>query len=136
PSHVVYMGTTSKSLAPGLRLAWVVVPPALIGAVEVVAPPHSTVSSLDQLALAELIRSHAFDRHLRRVRGAYRRRRDRFVATLAERAPAARVEGVAAGLHALVRWPSGGPGEEDVLAAAADRGIAVTPVGPTWHEPG
>ena len=35
-----------------------------------------------------------------------------------------------------MRWPSGGPGEDDVLAAAADRGIAGTPVGPTWHEPG
>lgn len=39
---------------------------------------------------------------------------------------------MAAGLHALVRWP-GGPTEQDVLAEAAVRGIGVTPVGPTWH---
>jgi GntR family transcriptional regulator/MocR family aminotransferase len=132
PARVAYLGTTSKSLAPGLRLAWVVVPPPLAAAVDGALGPHSSVSSLDQLALAALVRSHALDRHLRRVRVAYRARRDRFVAALAARAPRVRVEGVAAGLHALVRWP-GGPTEQDVLAEAAVRGIGVTPVGPTWH---
>ena len=133
PDRVVYVGTASKSLAPGLRLAWVVVPGWLAAAVEAELPPHSPVSGLNQLALAELIRSHAFDRHLRRMRAAYRGRRDRFVAALAERAPAVRVEGVAAGLHALVRWPAGGPSEEEVMAEASARGIAVTPTAPTWH---
>lgn len=132
PARVAYLGTTSKSLAPGLRLAWLVVPPPLAAAVDGVLGPHSSVSSLDQLALAALVRSHALDRHLRRARAAYRSRRDVFVAALAAQAPRARVEGVAAGLHALVRW-SGGASEEDVLAEAAARGIGVTPVGPTWH---
>ncbi|HEX6569236.1 MAG TPA: PLP-dependent aminotransferase family protein [Acidimicrobiales bacterium] len=136
PARVVYVGTTSKSLAPGLRLAWAVVPPALAGAVDGALGPHSPVSSLDQLALAALISGHAVDRHLRRVRAAYRRRRDRFVAVLAERAPRVRVDGVAAGLHALVRWPAGAAGEDEVVAEASARGIGVTPVGPTWHGAG
>ncbi|HEX6420366.1 MAG TPA: PLP-dependent aminotransferase family protein [Acidimicrobiales bacterium] len=133
PARVAYVGTTSKSLAPGLRLAWLVVPPALAASVDAVLGPHSAVSSLDQLALATLVREHALDRHLRRVRAAYRTRRDRFVATLAAGAPRARVEGVAAGLHALVRWPPAAASEADVLAEAAARGIGVTPVGPMWH---
>lgn len=136
PARVLYLGTTSKSLAPGLRLAWAMVPPVLASAFGAVLGPHSPVSSLDQLALAELIGSHAYDRHLRRVRSAYRRRRDRFVSVLAERAPHARVEGVAAGLHALVRWPEGVAGEGDVLAEAEVRGIALTAVAPAWHGPG
>ncbi|MBN2622430.1 MAG: PLP-dependent aminotransferase family protein [Acidimicrobiales bacterium] len=135
PERVLYVGTASKSLAPGLRLAWAVVPPALVGAVESVLPPHSPVSSLDQLVLADLIRGHVFDRHLRRARSAYRRRRDRFAAVLRDRAPAVQVEGVAAGLHALVRWPAGTAGEDEVLAEATARGIAVTAVGPMWHGP-
>ncbi|HLT70643.1 MAG TPA: PLP-dependent aminotransferase family protein [Acidimicrobiales bacterium] len=136
PSRTVYLGTASKSLAPGLRMGWVVVPPELAGAVEPLLPFHSPVSSLDQLVLAELVESHAFDRHLRRMRTAYRRRRDQFVALLAERAPAARVEGVSAGLHALVRWPDDGPDEQAVVAEAAARGIAVTATARMWHRPG
>ncbi len=133
PARIVYLGTTSKSLAPGLRLGWAVVPPGLIGPVDEAVGPHSSVSSLDQLVLAELIRTYAIDRHLRRVRAAYRRRRDQFVARLAERAPAVRVAGVAAGLHALVRWPDTRATEAEVVAEAATRGIGVTAVGPTWH---
>jgi GntR family transcriptional regulator / MocR family aminotransferase len=133
PARVVYLGTVSKSLAPGLRLAWAIVPPDLAGVVAAALGPHSPVSSLDQLVVADLVRSHAFDRHLRRVRTAYRRRRDAFVSLLATRAPRLRVEGVAAGLHALVRWPGGGATEDDVLATAAERGIGLTPLGPCWH---
>jgi GntR family transcriptional regulator/MocR family aminotransferase len=67
------------------------------------------------------------------MRSAYRRRRDDFVATLAARAPRVRVEGVAAGLHALVRWPDGGPSEAAVVAEATARGIGVTGLAAGWH---
>jgi GntR family transcriptional regulator/MocR family aminotransferase len=137
PESVVYVGTLSKTLAPGLRIAWAVVPDALAPGVDAALGPHSSVSSLDQLVLADLLAAGTIDRHLRRMRSAYRRRRDEFVSLLAARAPAARVEGVAAGLHALVRWPPDAVGEAALVAEAAARGIGLTPLGPAWHgEPG
>jgi GntR family transcriptional regulator/MocR family aminotransferase len=125
PDHVVYAGTASKTLAPGLRLAWLVVPPGLVEplvAAKTLADRHTGV--IDQLTLAELIASGGYDRHVRRSRLAYRRRRDRLIAALGRRAPAARVSGIAAGLHALVTLPPGRT-EEDVVADAAARGLAL-----------
>ncbi len=137
PESVVYAGTLSKSLAPGLRVAWAVVPDALAPGVDAALGPHSSVSSLDQLVVADLLAAGTIDRHLRRMRAAYRRRRDEFVSLLAARAPRARVEGVAAGLHALVGWPPGAVAEAAVMAEAAARGIGLTPLAPAWHrEPG
>jgi GntR family transcriptional regulator / MocR family aminotransferase len=133
PERVVYLGTLSKSLAPGLRLGWAVVPDPLAAAVDRVLGAYSLVSSLDQLVVASLLRSQVFDRHLRRMRSAYRRRRDDFVAVLAARAPRVRVEGVAAGLHALVRWPDDGPSEAAVTAEAAARDIGLTGLAAGWH---
>lgn len=125
PEHVVYAGTASKSLAPGLRLAWLALPPALVEPVldeKRLADHHSPV--LDQLTLAELIASGAYDRHVRRMRLHYRRRRDRLVSALAERAPAVQVSGIAAGLHAVLRLPPGTPAAE-VVAAARARGLGL-----------
>jgi GntR family transcriptional regulator / MocR family aminotransferase len=100
PGHVVYAGTTSKSLAPGLRLGWLAIPPRLLE--PVLARLSGGPSALDQLALAELIESGGYDRQIRRARLAYRRRRDRLAATLAGLgfAPA----GIAAGMHAVIEF--------------------------------
>jgi GntR family transcriptional regulator/MocR family aminotransferase len=123
--HVVYAGTASKTLAPGLRLAWLVVPQELLEpliAAKTLADRHTGV--IDQLTLAELIASGAYDRHVRRSRLVYRRRRDRLIAALGRRAPKARVSGIAAGLYALVTLPPGRT-EEEVVADAAARGLAL-----------
>ncbi len=125
PEHVVYAGTASKSLAPGLRLGWLVLPGDLAG--DVVAAKRAAgrlSSSLDQLALAEFIQSGGYDRQVRRARIGYRRRRDRLVTELGRRAPQVRVTGIAAGLHALVLLPPG-PDEHDVVAEGARRGLAL-----------
>ncbi|MFF4837657.1 PLP-dependent aminotransferase family protein [Streptomyces sp. NPDC001315] len=121
PEHVVYLGTASKSLAPGLRLGWMVLPPSL--APEVVAARGASTGVLDQLTLAEFITSGAYDRHVRAARQRYRRRRDALVAALADRAPDVRVTGIAAGLHVVVQLPPGT--EESVIRAAAWQGLAV-----------
>ena len=125
PEHVVYAGTASKSLVPGLRLGWLVLPERLVGdVVEAKESMGRLSSSLDQLTLAEFIASGAFDRQVRHARLTYRRRRDALVAALARQAPQVRVTGIAAGLHALVQLPAG-QHEDDLVARAARHGLGI-----------
>ena len=102
---MIYCGTASKSLAPGLRLAWLVPPPWLLDeVVEAKRAMGALPAVFEQLTLAEFLASGAFDRHVRRARIAYRRRRDRLIARLADRG--LEVSGIAAGL--VPRPPAGG----------------------------
>jgi GntR family transcriptional regulator/MocR family aminotransferase len=129
PQRVVYAGTASKTLAPGIRLGWLVVPSHLVDDVLAAkAIADRNTSAVDQLALAELIGSGAYDRHIRSSRLAYRRRRDRLVAALRRQVPEARISGIAAGLHALVELPAG-VREDDVVARAGERGLALQGLG-------
>lgn len=126
PGSVVYSGTASKTLAPALRLAWLAVPPGLtaeLTAARELADRHGPV--LDQLTLAELLRSGGYDRQVRRCRLSYRRRREYLAGALRQHVPGARLAGMAAGLHAVVELPAGRE-EDEVVAAAAARGLAVS----------
>ncbi|WP_225836137.1 PLP-dependent aminotransferase family protein [Streptomyces sp. NK08204] len=123
PDRVAYLGTASKSLAPGLRLGWMVLPPALVDEVASAKGTLHSVGVLDQLTLAEFITSGAYDRHVRSARLRYRRRRDALAAAVADRAPRVRVTGIAAGLHAVLRLPPGT--ERSVVQAAAWQGLAL-----------
>ena len=124
PNHVIYAGTTSKSLAPSLRLGWLVVPPRLLDAV--IAQLTAGPSGLDQLTLAEFISSGRYDRQIRRVRLVYRRRRDRLAAAL--RSGGWRVTGIAAGLHAVVELPRA-DAERQLITQAAGHGLALQGLG-------
>ncbi|MFJ3722290.1 PLP-dependent aminotransferase family protein [Streptomyces sp. NPDC090045] len=121
PDRVVYLGTASKSLAPGLRMGWMVVPPELLDEVLAAKGPTDWASStLEQLTLAEFITSGAYDRHVRGMRLRYRRRRDELVAAVAGRVG---VSGIAAGLHAVLDLPAGT--ERSVLQSAAWQDLAL-----------
>ena len=126
PEHVVHVHSVSKTLAPGLRLGWAALP-ARLGPAVADEKRLSDLGSpvLEQLTLAAFLERGELDRHLRRTRLVYRRRRDALVTALA----GLEVDGVAAGLHVLARLPAGHT-EEAVVAAAAARGVAVDALGP------
>ncbi|MER7705308.1 PLP-dependent aminotransferase family protein [Kitasatospora sp. NPDC097605] len=132
PDRVVYGGTAAKSLAPGLRLAWLALPDELVGPVARLKASADTMSPvLDQLTFAELITSGRYDRHVRRCRLHYRHRRDRLVTALAERAPRVKVTGIAAGLHAVLQLPPGSSPEPELMDRARAAGLVLTGLG--WY---
>ena len=129
PDRVVALGSVSKTLAPALRIGWVFTPPRFrAGILDEKALSCRGVPQLDQAALAQLIESGRFDRHLRRVRETYRLRRDALVTAVAEHMEGASITGLDAGHHALLRLPAG-VDEERVVAQAAAGGIAVRGLG-------
>jgi GntR family transcriptional regulator / MocR family aminotransferase len=128
PDHVVQLGTVSKTLAPALRLGWVVAPPDLADEVAAAKRLLDDFSpALDQLALAEFLTRGHYGRHLRRTRAVYRKRRDALIAALARELPQLEVQGVAAGVHLVLSLP---PGTDDVAVSreAARAGIGVPPL--------
>jgi GntR family transcriptional regulator/MocR family aminotransferase len=124
--RIIYAGTTSKTLAPALRLGWLVVPPRLLEPVRVQQRLADFGSPrIEQHAFAEFLARGELDRHLRRMRGKYRARRDALVEAVRRELPEAEVCGVAAGLHVTLRLPAG-LDEEAVRAAAERRGVGLT----------
>jgi GntR family transcriptional regulator / MocR family aminotransferase len=125
PDRVALIGTVSKSLAPALRLGWVVCPPRLLESViEDKRLSDRGSPTLEQLALATLIESGRYDRHLRRMREVYGARRDTLIAALAEHAPHVGLHGLAAGFHAVAHLRAGAD-ERAIVEAAGARSIGL-----------
>ncbi len=128
---VCYAGSLSKTLAPALRVGWLVPPRHLRD--DLVSAKRDTDlgnATLPQLVLARLMESGDLERHLRSVRRRHRRRRDAMVAALAAHLPSARVLGAAAGLHLLVTLGDG-VDDRDLAARSLERGVKVQPL--SWH---
>ena len=121
PRRVAYAGTASKTLAPGFRLGWLILPRELVepfAEAKLLADRGSPI--LDQLTFADFLSRGEFDRHLRRMRPMYRSRRDALLTALARYLPELEPTGIAAGLH-LVAWLPQDLEEATVIAAAARR---------------
>jgi GntR family transcriptional regulator/MocR family aminotransferase len=132
PDRIAHTGSTSKSLAPALRLGWLVAPHRRYE--DLVAAKHASdlgSPTVPQLVLARLLESGDYDRHVRLVRARHRSRRDALLGALTELLPGASVKGVAAGLHLLVTLPD--PALDDVAVAdeLCEAGVLVHPL--SWH---
>ena len=134
PEHVAHTGSISKTLAPALRLGWLIAPRELQEEL-VMAKYANDLGSpvLPQLVFAELLAKGELDRHIRVTRGRYRTRRDAFVQALRRACPAARVQGVAAGLHVVIDFPERVSVHDDVELAVrlAASGVRTQPL--SWH---
>jgi GntR family transcriptional regulator / MocR family aminotransferase len=135
PESVIHLGTVSKTLAPALRLGWLVAPARLADQAEQIKRLLDDFSPvLDQLTLAEFLAHGDYDRHVRRARAVYHARRDRLLAALARHLPELPVEGVAAGMHVLLRLPAD---TDDTLISEQAKAarVRVPPLSAFWLQP-
>ena len=129
PDQVFLLGTASKALAPAVRLGWVHAPSPLAAAVAAEKEMSDRGScTLDQLALATLLTTGRYDRHLRRMRTVYAARRTALTDAFARHAPRVQLTGLAAGFHAVAPLPPGAD-ETAVIAAARDRRVGLHGIG-------
>ncbi|MFD8154975.1 PLP-dependent aminotransferase family protein [Streptomyces sp. NPDC059720] len=137
PDRVAYTGSVSKSLAPGLRLGWLLVPESWT---EEVVERKRTMDlghpALDQALFARFLERGDYDRQLRRCQRAYRERRDALVAALDAHFPGSAVSGIAAGLHVIAALPERYGPESRFLAGVGRAGVAVRPLSAYAHTPG
>ncbi|MFJ4651264.1 PLP-dependent aminotransferase family protein [Nocardia sp. NPDC088792] len=128
PDRIVYVGSTSKTIGPAVRLGWIACPPALLEPVLAAKRRSRDWRHLDQLAFAHLIDTGDYDRHLRTVRRSYHRRRDLLAAAVRNTLPHSRIHGIDAGLHAILELPAG-LGEQAALEELRRAAVRTQPLG-------
>jgi GntR family transcriptional regulator/MocR family aminotransferase len=133
PERVAYAGTSSKTLIPGLRIAWLVLPSRLVEpmrAAKRLADRH--VGVIESLTLAEFLAAGHYDQQVRRGRSRYRSRRDRLLGALGQEGITVWPDSAAAGLHIVLPLPEHSPPEEQVLAHLARHAVGVDGLVPHW----
>jgi len=123
--RVVYGGTASKAMGPGVHVSWLVVPSELRRDLAVVTHLRAGVSTINQLALADLLNRGDYDRHVRHQRRSYQRRRADMHALLAQ-VPWLQVAPGEAGMHLVANIIDSSVTEADVLAVADRISVGLT----------
>lgn len=136
--RVIYVGTFSKALSPQIRLGYLVLPHRIVHAfrqAKRLTDRHAPL--LEQRTLASMLENGTYERHVRRVRREYERRRAALLEAVAGfLPPGAQVSGTAAGLHVALWLPQLQPQDEMALVAAArSKGVGVYPVTPLFADP-
>ena len=122
---VIYIGTFSKSIAPAIRMSYMVLPEAVCSVYrERCGFISSTVSKVDQLILQKFIEEGCYERHLNKTRALYRSRHDTLLSALKEMNPDIRISGENAGVHLLLHFRDG-RSEEELIQKAAEKGVKV-----------
>lgn len=122
---VIYLGTFSKSVAPSLRISYLVLPEVLSGiSRNRMAFFNTTVSVPDQLVLARFLETGLFERHINRMRTLYRRKKDVLVRELSSFQTPPEITGTDAGMHLICSFRDG-PGETELVERAAHKGVRV-----------
>lgn len=125
PDRVAYIGSASKRLTPGMRLGWAVLPSWLAWPlIQAKAVEDGGSEAIGQLALHDFIERGELDRHIRRTRLRYQRRREAMLEALSRRLPQGHVSAGAAGLYELVELPEG-TDEAALVTAAARLGVGL-----------
>ena len=129
--RVVYMGTFSRSIAPAIRVAYMILPPQLLERYRrTFSHGACTVSRFEQESLRRFIAQGLYGRHLRRTGNLYRRKCALFTGALAE-IPGVRISGAEAGLHFLLTLPRFS--EAELVARAAEQSVRVHPLSRYCH---
>ena len=122
---VIYIGTFSKSIAPAIRMSYLVLPESLCKLYETRCGfINSTVSKVDQLILQKFIEDGYYERHLNKMRALYKSRHDTLLAALKSWKPDFRISGENAGVHLLLHFHDS-RSEEELIRLAASGGIKV-----------
>lgn len=130
--RVVYLGTFSRSIAPAIRVAYMILPPGLLERFRATFSSGAcTVSRFEQENLRRFILQGLYGRHLRRTGNLYRRKCARFTGALSQ-IPGASISGADAGLHFLLTLPRFT--EEELVARAAERSVCVQPLSRYCHK--
>lgn len=123
--RVIYIGTFSKSIAPAIRMSYMVLPETLCRMYEERCGfISSTVSKVDQLILQRFIEDGYYERHLNKMRALYKSRHDTLLAALREWEADFTVSGENAGVHLLLHFCDG-RSEEELIGLAARKGVKV-----------
>ncbi|MDH4982174.1 PLP-dependent aminotransferase family protein [Hyphomicrobium sp. D-2] len=129
-NRVIYLGTFSKSIGPGLRVGYVVFPQHLADAAnDLKAVMSNGLPTLSQAVIAQLIRSGAFERHIAVMRRQYLARRDTLIAGLLKAFPKSRISGEEGGMHLIWALGPNHPSAQDLASKCKDAGVGIYPVG-------